>query len=91
MVALTKKRSAAVPKTKAKALDVNLSDVADSFGDDFLIIDRDYKIVLANMATQKRLGQQAEKHCNKEDDCKFVYIYSHSKIPFYIKYDTRND
>ncbi len=46
-----------MPKTVAKALDVNLNDVADSFGGDFLIIDCGYKIVLANLATQKRLCQ----------------------------------
>ena len=67
-----------MPKTLAKALDVNLSDVADSFGDDFLIIDCDYKIILANLATQKRLCQDKTslvgKYCyqvlnNRDEPC----------------------
>jgi two-component system NarL family sensor kinase len=65
-------------KTEAKPLDVNLSDVADSFGDDFLIVDCDYKIVLANLATQKRLCKDKDslvgKHCyqvisNRKEPC----------------------
>ena len=67
-----------MPKTKAKALDVNLSDVADSFGDYFLIIDCDYKIILANMATQKQLRHDKDaltgKYCyqvlnNRKEPC----------------------
>jgi len=67
-----------MPKTWAKSLDVNLSDVVDSFGDDFLIIDCDYKIVLANLAIQKRLCKDkvwfVGKSCyamlnNREEPC----------------------
>ena len=67
-----------MPKSKTKALDINLSDVADSIGNDFLIIDCDYKILLANEAIQKRLDKDKDsllgKSCysilhNREEPC----------------------
>jgi signal transduction histidine kinase len=43
-------------KTKNALPGIKLSDVTDSFHDDFLIIDSDYNIVLANLAIYKRLN-----------------------------------
>jgi len=43
-------------KTKNALPGIKPSDVADSFHDDFLIIDSDYNIVLANLAIYKRLN-----------------------------------
>ena len=48
MVALTKK-GISMAKTKNALPGIKLSDVADSFHDDFLIIDSDHNIILANL------------------------------------------
>ena len=77
-------------ETGIDILNINLSDVTDSFDDDFLIIGRDFKIILANQAVAEKLGTEKHlligKSCyqvlnNREEPCNSpIWMCPHKKV-----------
>ncbi len=77
-------------ETGTDTLSINLSDVADSFDDEFFIIDRNFKIILANQAMAQKLGIEkrllAGKLCyevlnDKEGPCSSpTWVCPHHKV-----------